>query len=110
MFDLSNYDWWYVAVSGVVGAFAPGWGAGAKGLYPKWLPFLGKSRGSGGALKNLSEQASRAKTANRAQKLNNRIRDKQDQIVGDLMDQGVFQYAKGKFKDSNDECEDKCKK
>ncbi len=91
IFDPSNYDWWDVVVSAGVGAASPGWlGIGKT----TWR--------SGGAIKNLSEQAGRALTANRAQKIENRIDAHKNTIKDALITQGLFQGAKEAGKHIND--------
>ncbi|WP_143451829.1 hypothetical protein [Janthinobacterium sp. 35] len=55
-----------------------------------------------GAIKNLSEQAGRVRTANRAQKVENRINDHKDKIKNALITQGIFQGAKEAGKHIND--------
>ena len=91
VFDPRNYDWWDVVVSAAVGAAGPGWlGVGKT----TWR--------SGGAIKKLSEQAGRARTANRAQKIENRIDAHKDTIKDALITQGLFQGAKEAGKHIND--------
>ncbi len=91
VFDPSNYDWWDVVVSAGVGAASPGWLGVSK---TTWR--------SGGAIKNLSEQAGRAHTANRAQKIENRIDAHKNTIKDALITQGLFQGAKEAGKHIND--------
>lgn len=89
--DPRNYDWWDIVVPAGIGAAGPGWLG------------VGKSTWRfGGAIKNLSEQAGRARTANRAQKIGSRINVHKDTIKGALITQGRFQGAKEAGKHIND--------
>jgi hypothetical protein len=68
--------------------------AGLKGAYPKWVPIFGKSRGPGGAIKDLSEQLGRARTANRARKIKDRIDMHRNTIIEGLFVQIFYQAGK----------------
>jgi hypothetical protein len=108
--DWKNYDLWNIGVAAAVGAFAPGALNGLKGLYPKWVPFVGSSRGSGGALRNLSEQLGRAQTPNRASKVAERMAAHEDRIVDNAVYQGAYQGAKKLVSDVPDPNRCTCRK
>ena len=99
LLDIDNYDLWNIGVAGAVGAFAPGMGSAAKGLWPKWVPFVGKSRGPGGAIKELMGQLDRANTANRVAKVASRI-EKNGMVVADNLTYNAA-YQAGKKAVSN---------
>jgi RHS repeat-associated protein len=99
LLDTDNYDFWNIGVAGAVGAFAPGMGSAANGLWPKWMPFVGKSRGPGGAIKELWGQLDRANTANRVAKVASRI-EKNGMVVADNLTYNAA-YQAGKKAISN---------
>jgi hypothetical protein len=94
LLDIDNYDLWNIGVAGAVGAFAPGMLGGAKGLWPKWVPFVGKSRGPGGAIKELWGQMDRAQTVNRIAKIESRIEKNGMTIVDNLTYNAAHQAGK----------------
>jgi type VI secretion system secreted protein VgrG len=81
--DLGNYDGWDIAWSGVIGGVAPGWSSVGKTTLK-----------SGRAMRNLSGQLSRAKTANRVAKIESRIDNHSNQIGGAVATQGAWQAYK----------------
>jgi RHS repeat-associated protein len=99
LLDIDNYDLWNIGVAGAVGAFVPGMGNAAKGLWPKWAPLVGKSRGPGGAIKELLGQLDRANTANRVAKVASRI-EKNGLVVADNLTYNAA-YQAGKKAISN---------
>ncbi|WP_367154822.1 RHS repeat-associated core domain-containing protein [Methylomonas sp. HYX-M1] len=90
LLDIDNYDWWDVGVSGAVGAFAPGWGSVGKTAWK-----------SGGAIRTLSGQLAKARTANRRAKVAARIANHRNQIRDALKVQGAYQGAKAVGKKLN---------
>ena len=80
LFDLDNYDWWDVGVAAAVGAVAPGAISVGK---TAWT--------SGNAAKNLSAQLTRARTPNRAAKLQGRLDAHTGAIVEAVATQGAWQ-------------------
>ncbi len=94
VFDIGNYDWGDVVVSGAVGAFAPGMGTVGKTAWK-----------SGNAIKTLSSQATN--TVNRAAKIQSRISDHKRSIKEVVATQGAYQAGKsvGKAANGSDPCE-----
>jgi RHS repeat-associated protein len=88
--DPGNYDWWDVGISAAVGAVAPGWLSVGK---TSWT--------SGHAISTLSDQLSRARTANRVAKIEGRISDHRGQIGDALSTQAGFQGAKAIINSAN---------
>jgi hypothetical protein len=81
---LDCVDWVDVGISTLVGIAGPGLFNTGKTLFK-----------STGALKNLSEQASRARTANRQGKVLGRMQKHQTEISDAVVVQGGFQITKG---------------
>ena len=98
VFDIDNYDWWDVGMSGAVGALAPG------------MLTVGKTAWrSGNAIRTIASQS--ANTANRAAKNASRIAAHKSQIKDVVTTQAAYQAAKGIGKAANGDgsrCE--CKK
>jgi hypothetical protein len=85
-----NYDWWDVAVSAGVGAIAPGWGSVGKSTWK-----------SGAAIKTLSSQLARARTANRAAKIAARIGSHKENISNIFINQVIQGAVKPILKSAN---------
>lgn len=83
IFDMDNYDWADIAISGAVGAVAPG------------MLKVGKTiANSGGAISALSQQLKNARTASRIVKIESRISDHQTEIAGMVLTQAGFAGGK----------------
>jgi type VI secretion system secreted protein VgrG len=98
--DVDNYDWWDVGLSAAVGTIAPGWfRTGKAGL------------NSVSAIKTLSQQLERARTASRAAKVEQRIQQHREAIVDALIVQGAYQGTKsvGKAVNGNNSADCGCK-
>jgi RHS repeat-associated protein len=94
LFDIDNYDLWNIGLAGAVGAVAPGMGSAIKGLWPKWVPFVGKSRGPGGAIQELWGQLDRATTANRVAKVASRIEKNKMVVIVNWTHNAAYQAGK----------------
>ncbi len=89
--DLGNYNWYDVGVAGAVGAIAPGWIRVGK-----------TATSSGRAIAALTEQLSRARTANRISKVESRIAAHSTSIADALLPQLGFQGIKALGKEVTD--------
>jgi hypothetical protein len=98
MFDIANYDLADIGVAAVVGNFAPGMLGGLKGAWPAWVPFVGKSRGAGGAIQDLWGQLDRAKTANRIAKIEQRIQNHGSEVAKNLVYNSSYQGVRQEYK------------
>jgi RHS repeat-associated protein len=83
LLDINNYDWWDVAVSAAVGAVAPGAVGVGKTVWK-----------SGNAAKTIASQLPRARTANRAAKLQRRLDDHTGAITEGVAEQASWQLYK----------------
>jgi RHS repeat-associated protein len=111
LFEIDNYNLWKVGVSTGLGSLGgPGVLNGMKGIWPKWMPFVGLSRGPGGAIKNLLEQLERAQTANRIAKVEQRILKNGSEIVDALVVTGAYQGVKRALTNGADDKQCTCKK
>jgi len=101
VFDADNYDWWDVGVSAAVGAVAPGALSVGK---TAWT--------SGNAAKTIAGQLTRARTANRAAKLQARLDAHTGAITEAVATQASWQGYKflGKQLDGNKQRDCTCKK